>query len=129
MTEEIRNRRRHFRFNAEKGSLGLRKSRSGENLGDILNISYGGIAYRYVPQMVQPDSEFQFDMFFAGNRALLLNGVTTEIIYDFDASEVFQVSSGMYRVCGIKFTLMGEKHKYQIEQCIKKYTFIKQYMN
>ena len=129
MPEETHNRRRHFRFNAEKGSLGLRKSRCSKNLGDILNISYGGIAYRYVPQMVQPDSEFQFDMFLAGNRALLLNGITFEIIYDFDASEIFQVDSGRDRVCGIKFMHMGAERTYQIEQCIKKYTLIKHYIN
>ena len=129
MMKEIHNRRRHFRFNVEKGSISLKKSRSKEELGVLLNLSYGGLAYHYVPHMVRPDNEFQFDLFLDDNSPPLLNSIPTEIIYDFDASEVFLVDSDSYRICGVKFTHMGEKQKYQIEHCIKKHTLIKHYIN
>jgi hypothetical protein len=129
MMEAIHNRRRYFRFNAEKGLLRLMKSHSKENLGKLLNLSYGGLAYQYMHHMAHPDNVFQLDMFSSDNKVPLLNGVSTEIIYDFDASEIFQVDSGSYRLCGLKFTYIGAKQKYEIEYCIKKYTLIKQYMN
>ena len=129
MHENLHDRRKHFRFNAETGSLRLLHSRSNEKLGELINISYGGIAYLYAPDAEQPNNGFRFDMFRVANTALLLNGVTTEIVYDLDASEVFQVGSGRYRICGIKFADLREKQKYQIEQCIKKHTLIKDYVH
>lgn len=129
MPEKIHDRRRHFRFNAETGSLRLLHFRSNEKLGGLLNISYGGLAYRYAPNAEQPNNGFRFDMFRVANTALLLNGVTTEIVYDLDASEVFQVDSGRYRIRGIKFSALRRGQKHQIEHCIKKHTLIKDYVH
>jgi len=129
MHEEIHDRRRDFRFNAGAGSLRILHSGINETLGEILNISYEGIAYRYTPDVEQPNIGFQFDMVRGANTALLLNGVASEKVYDFDASEVFQVDSGRYRICGIKFAHMRAEQKYQIERCIKKHTLIKDYVH
>lgn len=129
MHENLHDRRKHFRFNAETGSLRLLHSRSNETLGELLNISYGGIAYRYVPHVEQPNNSFQFDMFRVGIGALLLNGVTVERAYDLDASEVFQVDSGRYRIRGIKFSALRRGQKHQIEHCIKKHSLIKDYVH
>ena len=129
MHEEIHDRRRDFRFNAGAGSLRILHSGINETLGEILNISYEGIAYRYTPNVEQPNNGFQFDMFRVGSRTFLLNGVTSEKVYDFDASEVFQVDSGRYRICGIKFLALRREQKYQIEHCIKKHTLIKDYVH
>ena len=129
MDEKLLDRRRHFRFNAEAGSLWILHSGSNEKLGELLNISYEGIAYRYTPNVEQPNNGFQFDMFRVGSRTFLLNGVTSEKVYDFDASEVFQVESGKYRICGIKFAYIREEQTYQIETCIRKHTLIKKYLH
>jgi len=58
MHEKICDRRRHFRFNAVTGSLRLLHSPANAKLGELLNISYGGIAYRYVPNAEQTDDGF-----------------------------------------------------------------------
>ena len=129
MHENIHDRRKHFRFNAETGSLRLLHSRSNETLGELLNISYEGIAYRYTPDVEQPNNGFQFDMVRDANTALLLNGVASEKVYDFDASEVFQVDSGRYRIRGIKFAHIRVEQKSQIEKCISEHTLIKEYLH
>lgn len=124
MDKEIRDRRRHFRFNSEIGSLHLFNFWSKEKLGEVIDIGKEGLAYRYFPTVEQPIDRFRFDVFWVGKKDFLLRGITAETITDFDAAEKYRIGYGRYRIRGIKFgdmTLTQESH---LEYCIQKHTLI-----
>jgi len=86
--------RKHKRYNTEIGSLRVIDSSSNEELGEIVNIGRGGLAYRYSPNMQQPLESFKLDIFWVGDNKRLLNGAAGETIWDFDAAEKFPIGSG-----------------------------------
>jgi hypothetical protein len=128
-TEDNMEARKHKRYHTEIGSLRVLDSGSSEELGEIVNIGRGGLAYRYLPDMQQPLEPFKLDIFWVGNNKRILDGIACETVWDFDAAEKFPVGSGNYRVRGIKFGELVKNQKHQIEQTMKKHTLIEEHIH
>ena len=122
MTEK----RKHKRFNVEIGSLLVLEPRSREKLGDILNLSRGGLAYRYVPDTVQPLNSFEIDIFWVPGDSSFLNNVPCITISDSDAARRFPIDRNKYRLRGVQFRELAESQISRLEFCILKYTITEQ---
>jgi hypothetical protein len=126
MEKEITERRKHRRFNIEVGSLDVLDPHSNEKLGDVLNISRGGLAYRYVPDAEQPFDLFKIDIFRVVDHILFLSNITCKTISDFDAAKRFPIKFNKYRLSGVHFGELTESQISQLEYCIQKYTLEEQ---
>jgi hypothetical protein len=122
MEKKLTERRKHRRFNVEVGSLDMLNPHSNEKLGDILNISRGGLAYRYVPDAEQPFGSFKIDIFRVVDHFPFLKNITCKAISDFDAAKRFPIKFHKYRLRGVQFGELMESQISRLEYCIQKYT-------
>ena len=125
MDKHIPERRIHKRFNVEIGALTLLECNSSKELGEIINISRGGLAYRYISNGGSPVGPSEFDIFWAGNRRLL-RAATCEAISDYKLSKKFPIGFNKSQVRGVKFTDLTEQQISQLEYCLQKHTIIEE---
>ncbi len=116
-------RRKNKRYQIEVGALNLLKCNSDEKVGEIINISRGGLAYLYTSNEGAPNGPSEFDIFWVGNRRLLSN-VPCETVTDFRLPKKGFFDFNRKRVRGIRFGKLNEQQIAQIEYCIQKHSII-----
>ena len=122
MTENRRQseRRRHKRFRAKEGAYAI-LSGSVSKMGQILDISKGGIGLRYIDIGDRPKETCTLDLLWEDNGFLLEN-VVFEIASDEDASKDFPYSTIPMRRCGGRFTGLSNEQIFGLEHFIENYT-------
>ena len=120
--KETLEQRRHKRYKAKEGAFAvIRKQAKTKTLGQILDISDGGLAFKYIANGKPANSDHTLDIFYAG-LGIQLRSLTFLTISDFPMEDQPTFSSIRMRRCGIQFTGLGEEHKSQIIEFINYYT-------
>ena len=108
--KEIVNRRRCARFRVPKDAFAALGSVY-IKVGQIINISIGGLAFRYLLPTEGPSNASELDIFLAG-RTFYLYKVPFEIVWDLVNNEM-RFNSIETKICGLQF---GDLTPHQISQ-------------
>ena len=112
-------KRRFRRFQAPQNAFALLKGPDGR-LGQIIDISKGGLAFRYVGSGRQPKRSFQLDIFLA-NNGFRLEKVSFRTVSDFEVSKQGPANSAIMRRCGVQFDELNQDHVSRLEYFIENY--------
>jgi hypothetical protein len=119
-TERITERRFYERFQVQQGVYALLKNGSSK-LGQIKNISKGGLAFMYINDGDQIQGETEVDIFLSGH-GFILKGIPCKKISDIHVDNFVPFSTFEMRQLGIQF---GEVSMLQLDNLsafIEKYT-------
>lgn len=113
-------KRKHKRFRAKEGAYAV-LSGSVSKMGQILDISRGGLAFRYIDIGDRPSETCALDILWE-DSGLRLDNVAFEIISDLDASKDFPFSTIPMRRCGGKPTGLSNEQISKLEYFFQNYT-------
>jgi len=119
-TERIAERRFYERFQVQQGVYALLKNGSSK-LGQIKNISKGGLAFMYINDGDQIQGETEVDIFLSGH-GFILKGIPCKKISDIHVDNFVPFSTFEMRQLGVQF---GEVSMLQLDNLsafIEKYT-------
>ncbi len=110
--------RRHKRFRAKEGMFTVLRDNGADTLGTVLDISRGGLAYRYVPKDGSQGRCFELDIFLSG-EGYRAERLPFRTITDFEIDQDVPFSTIRVRRSGVQFgSLTGEQIN-QVENVIK----------
>ena len=126
MDAERVERRRKQRFQAKEGSMVVLAMRGREELlrvGDLIDISQGGLSYRYVPAEERAGDPPNLDIFGYSGPPIHLDGIPYQIVYDAEVPESFRfgIPKGARR-CGVKFGELSDRQLSHLNAFISHYT-------
>jgi hypothetical protein len=113
-------RRRHKRFRSKEGAYAV-LSGPVSKMGQILDISRGGLSFRYIDIGDRPRKTCVLDIL-RDDNAFRLENVGFKVISDLDASKDFPFSTIPMRRCGGEFTGLSNGQIYDLEYIIESYT-------
>lgn len=115
--KKSRERRRHKRFLVQEGTLAVFGGRPG-TVGPAIDISMGGIAFRYTGTAELPKEPSKLDILLA-DRISHLYAVPCETVYDFETGKHTPSPSVVERRRGVKFGRLTPIQKSQLESFIR----------
>jgi len=104
-------RREHKRFLAQEGAYALLKNNSSK-LGQIKNVSRGGLAFSYT---------FKVDIFISG-QGFCLKNIPSKKISDFHIDNKLPFSTFAVRQVGIQFNELNHSQLSQLDNLIRDHT-------
>ncbi len=113
-------RRKYTRFRTRNGALIELRSQRGK-LGEIIDISKGGLAFRYIDIGDRPKGSFELDISLK-ETGFRLEKVPAKTISDFRTTKYFPFSSTKTRRQGVQFGELTQKQISQLEHFIRNYT-------
>ena len=118
--KEHRERRKYTRFRAKDGALIELRSYRGK-LGEIIDISKGGLAFRYIDIGDRPKGSFEVDIFLK-EKGFRLEKVPAKTVSDLETTKYFPYSSTKTRRQGVQFGDLTRNQISKLEHFIKNYT-------
>ena len=118
--EENRERRKYTRFRAKDGALIELRSYRGK-LGEIIDISKGGLAFRYIDIGDRPKGSFEVEIFLK-ETGFRLEKVPARTVSDLKTTKYFPYSSTKTRRQGVEFGELTHNQISKLEHFIKNYT-------
>jgi hypothetical protein len=112
-------KRRFRRFQAPQNAFARLGGPEGR-LGQIIDISKGGLAFRYVGNGGQPKRSLQMDIFL-DNNGFRLEKVSYRTISDFEVSKQGLANSVIMRRRGVQFDELDQGHASRLEYFIENY--------
>lgn len=113
-------RRRHQRFQAEDGAM-VTLHHYASLVGRIIDISKGGLAFRYMDTDERPRGSFQMDIL-VEKAGFLLEKVPAKTISDLELPKEFSYSPTTMRRQGVRFGDLTENQKSKLEFFIRNHT-------
>ena len=115
---EIVEQRQYNRFRVPKRVFVALTSHD-VKVGQVIDMSVGGLAFRYIPREVTSSGPFELQIFFAGNAYVYK--VPFKAVWD---KEVEQPPSSTLKVrrCGVQFGELAPHHISQLEYFVKNHT-------
>ena len=113
-------RRKYTRFRAKDGALIEVRSHRGR-LGEIIDISKGGLAFRYIDIGDRPKGSFELDIFLK-EKGFRLERVPARTISDLKMTKYFPYSSTKTRRQGVQFGDLTQTQISKLDHFIKNYT-------
>ena len=117
--EEFFEQRKHKRFRPQDGTYAVLRGPR-EKLGQVINISQGGLAFRYIDIGERPKRSFELDSSIEEN-GFILDRLSFETVSDFSASREFPFSSTPIRRRGGEFMALNENQISDLEYFIQNY--------
>ncbi len=117
---KIIERRSQERYQVQQGIYALLKNGSSK-LGQIINISSGGLAFMYINHEEQIGVPVEVDIFISGD-GYFLKGIPCKKISDIHVDNFVPFSTFEMRQLGIQFGKMSHGQALQLDTFIKKYT-------
>jgi hypothetical protein len=114
-------RRKHRRFQAQDGALVALRLHVSKLVGQIVDISKGGLAFRYIDIGDRPRGSFQLDILLE-KSGFLLEKVPAKTISDSEMPEESPYSSTTTRRQGVQFGELTNNQKSQLEYFIRNHT-------
>jgi hypothetical protein len=111
----------HKRFRVRENSyvtLGGRVSK----LGQIVDISQGGLSFRYIDIGERPNSSLKVKLSIKNNNGFQLENIPFKTIYDLRATKEFPFSSTRVRRRGGRFEALSQEQISGLEYLIQNYT-------
>ena len=113
-------RREHKRFFAQEGVYALIKNNSSK-LGQIKNISRGGLAFSYIVNEEQMHESFKVDIFISG-QGFCLKNIPSKKISDFHIDNQLPFTTFAIRQVGIQFNELNHNQLSQLDNLIRDHT-------
>lgn len=113
-------RRKHKRFRSKEGAYAV-LSGPVSKMGQILDISRGGLSFRYIDIGDRPRETCILDILREDN-VFRLENVGFKVISDLDASKDFPFSTIPMRRCGGELMGMNDRQINDLEHLIENYT-------
>lgn len=111
-------RRKHKRFTVSNGAFVVLRPHQ-LNIGQLLDISMGGLAFTYMADQEPPNRSYELDMFFIG-ESFYLEGAPIRIAWDCRIDGV-PFSSLKMRRMGVQFGELTPGQKSQLHYFIENY--------
>ena len=118
--EKIVERRKYKRFLVQEGAYALLKNNSSK-LGQIKNISRGGLAFSYIVDEEQMHEAFKVDIFIS-KIGYCLKDVPSKKISDLHLDNRLPFSTFSIRQAGIQFSELNQSQLSQLSDFIRDYT-------
>ena len=114
-------RRKHKRFMVREGAFAVMKP-GYKNLGQIKNISKGGLAYRHIADKGPESGLYKLDIFLS-NKDFYLKNVPYKTVTIFNEASEFPYSSVMMKQHGIQFGNLDQEQEQMLDYFIRNHTF------
>ena len=116
-------RRKHKRFNAQDGALAA-LTRSPTIAGQIINISEGGLSFRYVASHQRSEESPRLNIL-VSERKFHLKTLPFKRVWDSPMPEAFTYGTISLRHCGVEFADMKNDEKDDLNFFIRNHTTAK----
>ena len=113
-------RREHKRFVVHEGVYALLKNNSSK-LGQIKNISRGGLAFNYIVNGEEMHESFKVDIFISG-RGFCLRDIPSKKISDLHINNKLPFSTFAIRKVGIQFNDLDPSQISQLDNFLREHT-------
>jgi len=113
-------RRKHKRFLVQEGAYALLKNNSSK-LGQIKNVSRGGLAFSYIVNEEQMHESFKVDIFISG-QGFCLKNISSKKISDFHIDNQLPFTTFAVRQVGIQFNELNHSQLSQLDNFIRDHT-------
>ena len=118
--EKTVERRKYKRFLVQEGAYALLKNNSSK-LGQIKNISRGGLAFSYIVDEDQMNESFKVDIFIS-KKGYCLKDVPSKKVSDLHIDNRLPFSTFSIRQARIKFNELNPSQLLQLDDFIRDYT-------
>jgi len=118
--EEAFERRKHKRFLAQDGAFVELRDHGGK-IGEIIDVSQGGLAFRYIDIGDRPKRSLELDILLkhAGFR---LEKLPAETVSDVEITKTFHQGITRIRRQGVQFGRLTKSQKTRLEYFIRNFT-------
>ena len=103
-----------------KNGLTAYRSSDGSELGQVVDISLGGMAFDYIADMDLPKGAFYIDLRLKG-EPMVISRLPSLTVSDNDTGRMAPFSNISIRRCGIEFYYPPKDKKTQLQVLIRKY--------
>jgi len=110
--------RRYRRFMAREDVFAVLRNQVNE-VGQIINVSEGGLAFKYMAEQPLPSDRYELDVFLAGRREFLWRGVPHRTILDIELSPNVPFSTIRMRRRSVAFENLTEDHNLRLEHLLE----------
>jgi hypothetical protein len=117
---EVVERRRHKRSQAEEGAYAAVRPQY-DKIGQIIDVSRGGLAFRYVVSGSEEDASSDLDIFLIGD-SFHLDKVPFETVSDEEIPRRSSPGSQVIRRCGVQFGELTQMQILKLEEFILNHT-------
>ena len=118
--KELAERRKNKRFPVQEGAFAVIGPEF-TKLGQITDISRGGLAFRYIVTGSQGNGASEADVFLAGD-GFYLEKIPIRPVWDLKVPKKFSNGSLPMRRCGVKFLDLTPHQRSQLEYFIQNHT-------
>ena len=118
-----REQRTHERYRVKEGAYTVIKKHQDTKLtiGHILDISNGGLAFKYMENGEPIKGDHKLDIYIMG-QGIQLKNISFKIVSDLKLENSFPFSSILMRRGSIQFQKLDDNHKNELVNFIQKYT-------
>lgn len=113
--------RTYRRYRARDGAFAVIKNQPKSTIGQIIDISKGGLAIKYLANGLSVKGNNKLDIFFTG-KGVQLEDISFQTVCDFEVNNMPSFSSIKMRRGGLQFMSLEENHETQLNEFISKYT-------
>jgi hypothetical protein len=122
MRAEFRDRRQERRLKVEPGALLAASPFTGENWGEIVNMSKGGLAFRY--RFEKKPVIGRLDVVWSGTGAILLADVSFEAVSDLELVRRSLWPGPRMWLRGVRFGYLTCEQSTCLAECLARHTVI-----
>ncbi len=122
--EKIVERRKYKRLPVREGVYALIKNNSSK-LGQIKNVSRGGLAFSYIANEEQMHESFKVDIFISG-QGFYLKNIPSKKISNFHIDNKLPFATFAIRQVGIQFNELNHNQLSQLDNFIRDHTTVEQ---
>ena len=118
--KKIAERRKFVRYRAKEGAIAAIRC-TGVNVGEIIDISKGGLSFSYVNLDHDPKEPCELDIFLR-DKGIFLKDVPFKTVSDFDMDNDLPFSSIILRRQSVRFCKLNSKQLSDLEHFISHHT-------
>lgn len=117
-------RRTHKRYPVRDGAFAALKGEINK-LGQIMDISKGGLSFRYIDIGDRPKDTFEIDIYVESNQGFSLEGIPGRSMSDSEIVNRIPFSTLVMRRHGVRFEQLSQNHLTQLEYFIDRHAIDK----
>ena len=120
--DAVNEQRAHLRYKAKEGALVIIKRHTNSPaLGQIIDISRGGLSFKYLANGKFLKGKNKLDIFISG-QGIKLKNISFKTIADITLNENISFSSIRMKRCGVQFEKLSPRNKSQLINFIRIHT-------